>query len=60
MVSGRLDEKKIWPHLGDADGIAIDDKPHLYLSRMCAVALLRYHERNFDTKREPLRLPISN
>src|SRR2546426_6420958 len=48
MVDGRLDEEKIRPHLGDADGRAIDDKPHFYLGRMCAVTLLRYHERNSE------------
>ena len=44
-------KKKIGPHLRDADGRAIDDKPHLYVGRMCAVALFRYHERNPDTQR---------
>ena len=49
MVAGRLDEEKIGTHVRDADGVAIDDQPHLHVGRMCAVTLFRYHERNADT-----------
>ena len=44
MVGGRLDEKEVGAHVRDANGGAIDDQSHLYLGRMSAVILFRYHE----------------
>lgn len=34
MFPGRFDDEKIGPHVGDADGFAVDNQLHLHLSRM--------------------------
>ena len=46
MAGGRwgLDEKKIRPHVGDADDRPIDYETHLDLRGVRAVTLLCYHE----------------
>ena len=46
MLGWRLDEEEIRPHVGDADGFAVDNQLHLHLGRMCPVTLFRDHERN--------------
>ena len=46
MFGWRLDDEKIWSHVGDADGFAVDNQLHLHLGRMCSVTLFRNHERN--------------
>lgn len=43
VFGGRFDEKKVAPHVGDADGCAIDNESHLRLGGMRAVILFRYH-----------------
>ncbi len=50
-LSGRmfgriLDNEKIGSHVGDLDGIAVDNQLHLHLGRMRSVTLLGNHERN--------------
>lgn len=46
VFAWRLHDEKVWSHMRDADGFAVDDQLHLHLGRMCSVILFRYHERN--------------
>jgi hypothetical protein len=43
MFARRLYDEKIGTHVGDAEGFAVDDQPHLQQGRMCAVMLFRHH-----------------
>jgi hypothetical protein len=43
MFARRLYDEKIGTRVGDAEGFAVDDQPHLHQGRMCAVMLFRHH-----------------
>src|SRR5258705_8769 len=55
VVSGWFDKEKIGSPMRDPDGHTIDDQSHLYLGGMCAVTLVRNHDRLYSIRKKSSR-----